>query len=1462
MENLKTVFCGESNLSDSNEIPSSCTEHVLILCFDVLLLIVNFSAIVFKNSLKSSNVTGSVCRLSSLLHIVSAIFNGSLGLIYLSFGIWILEEKLRKTRDIAPLHSWITCMFHGLVWLLTGLTVSLQGRRFRRASLRLLASLAFLFSGITCGFSFYIAILQREMSIKKFLDIISLIGSCLLLLCTYKGYRHEGCRDDKDIRDPLLSSANDDSGLNPFTKAGFFSKLTFWWLNPLMKRGTEKTLSDDDIPGLDAVDRAESCYVSYSEILSRRKQSDRLSECEILKTILLCHWRDIMISGFFALLKVMTASAGPLLLKAFIKVAEGKQSFKNEGYILVATLFLTKILESTSQRHWYFRSKLVGLRVRSLLTAVIYQKQLRLSNSAKLNHSTGQIMNYVTVDSYRIGEFPFWLHQIWTTSLQLCLAILILFQAVGIATIASMAVIILTVLCNSPIGKLQHKFQSKLTKAQDERLKKMSEAVLNMKVLKLFAWETHFREVIEKLRAIEEKCLWAVQLCQANYIVIFWSSSFLVSSATFGTCYFLGFPLSSTNVFTFVATLQLVQEPVRFIPDVIAVFIQAKVAFSRIAKFLAEPELETASVRVKSSLCDATVIFQSADLSWDENPSRLTLRNISLGVKHGDKIAICGEVGSGKSTLLAAILGEVPITAGTVQVHGTIAYAPQSAWIQTGSIRENILFGSTFDGNKYQDTLNRCSLVKDLELLPFGDLTEIGERGVTLSGGQKQRIQLARAMYKDADIYLLDDPFSAVDAHTASSLFNDYVLGALSTKTVVLVTHQVDFLRTFDSVLFMSDGKILHAAPYSQLLATSQGFWDLVNAHKETPGSSEVLSEFTSSQNCGSSSGEIRKHHAEMEAKTSENEYQLIKKEEREVGDSGLKPYILYLNQDKGVFFFSVAALSHLISLAGQIMQNAWMAANVDDRNVTTFRLIVVYLLIGLVSSLFIICRSISTVVLNMKMSRGIFSQLLMALFRAPVSFYDSTPLGRILSRVSSDLSVVDLDVPFNLLSAAAMTSNCYSYMVVLAVITWQVVLIALPMIFFVMRLQRYYFSSARELMRINGTTKSLVANHLAESMAGVTTIRAFEEEERFFAMNLQFIDTNGSPYFHYFSANEWLIQRLDILCATVLSFAALCMVLLPPGTVSSGFVGMSLSYGLALNSILTYSINTQCSLSNYIVSIERLDQYMHIPSEALEVIEENRAPINWPTEGRVEIQDLKIRYRPNSPLVLRGINCIFEGGHKVGIVGRTGSGKTTLISALFRLVEPAGGKILVDGVDILGIGLHDLRSRLGIIPQDPTLFNGTVRYNLDPLGEHTEQELLEVLGKCQLKEAIQEKKNGLDSLVVEDGSNWSMGQRQLFCLGRALLRRSKILVLDEATASIDNATDMILQKIIRTEFTDCTVITVAHRIPTVMDCNMILAISEGKLVEYDEPMNLMKREDSLFGKLVQEYWSHHDSAE
>ncbi|KNA04997.1 hypothetical protein SOVF_194530 [Spinacia oleracea] len=1213
---------------------------------------------------------------------------------------------------------------------------------------------------------------HERLTVKIPLDIMSFLGASLLLLSTYKGYKNEGeaSSENNTLTRPLNvednGSGETDSAaqVSPFSTAGLFSEMSFCWLKPLLKLGKEKTLQENDIPRLREIDRAGSCYLQFLDQLNKRKQAgELLSESSILWAIVACHWKEILMSGFFAFLKIVALSAGPLLLNSFFKVAEGKQAFKYEGYLLAILLFLSKILESLSQRQWYFRSKLIGLKVRSMLTAAIYKKQLRLSNIARRMHSGA------------------------------------------------------------------------------------------MKVLKLYAWMTHFKNVIEALRKVECKRLSAVQLQKGYSLFFYWSSPVLISAATFGACYFLKVPLHASNVFTFLATLRLGQEPIKIIPDVIGVVIQARVAFARIVKFLAAPELQIENTRNKSNMTSTNHAIQmkSANISWEMNPSKLTLRNINLDVYPGEKVAICGEVGSGKSTLLAAILGEVQYTDGVVEVYGRIAYVSQTAWIQTGTVRENILFGSAMDELRYQETLQRCSLVKDLELLPYADNTEIGERGVNLSGGQKQRIQLARALYLDADIYLLDDPFSAVDAHTATSLFNEYVMQALSRKIVLLVTHQVDFLPAFHRCLLMSDGEVLQAGTYHELLASSREFLDLVTAHKETAGTmAEVESD----------------HYSAKEIKTimnTDKQYQplkrnqLIKQEEREVGDTGSKPYLIYLNQNKGYLYFSILALSNLAFLISQILQNTWMAYGIDNPLVRKSTLITVYLIIGFCSTFCILFRSLAAVTLGMETSKSLFSQFLNSLFRAPMSFYDSTPLGRILSRISSDLSIIDLDIPFIFMTTFGATAVAYSNLVVLAIVTWPVFFVSIPVIYMAVRLQRYYYATAKELMRLNGITKSMVANYLAESVAGGMTIRAFEEEDRFFSKILDLIDTNASPFFHNFAANEWLIQRIEILSVTVLAAAALCMVLLPPGTFSSGFIGMALTYGLALNIGMVNSIQYQCTLANYIISVERINQYMDIHSEPPEIIKGNRPPQNWPSVGKVEICNLHIRYRPDTPLVLKGITCTFQGGDKIGIVGRTGSGKTTLVGALFRLVEPVEGKIIVKGIDICSIGLRDLRSNLGIIPQDPTLFNGTVRFNMDPLCQSNDEEIWEVLEKCQLKEDVLEKELGLDSSVLEDGSNWSMGQRQLFCLGRALLRRSKVLVLDEATASIDNATDMIVQKTIRRELTDCTMITVAHRIPTVMDCTKILDISDGKLVEYDEPMKLMEKEGSLFGQLVKEYWSH-----
>ncbi|KAF2313418.1 hypothetical protein GH714_010889 [Hevea brasiliensis] len=718
--------------------------------------------------------------------------------------------------------------------------------------------------------------MDKKMLGQFILEIFSFPGAILFLICCFKGHIYtgtdSGINDDASYESLPSEQANaigSKENVTPFAKAGFFSRMSFWWLNPLMKKGKEKILEDEDIPLLRQEDQAKTCFLTYMEQIRRRRQKGSSESPSMLSVIISLHWKEILISGFFALTKVVTTSAGPLFLMAFIDVAEGKAAFTYAGYVLTVGLFLVKCLESLSERQWFFRTRLIGLQVRSMLSAAIYQKQLRLSNAAKVAHSPGQIVNYVTADAYRIGEFPFWCHQIWSTFFQLCLALPIVYYTVGLATVAAVIAIILTVLASYPLIKSQVKYQRKLMVAQDKRLKAITEALANMKALKLYAWETLFKNAIEGLRKEEIQWILGVLLQKAYQIVLFWSCPVLIPAITFWTCYILRIPLSASQVFTFLASLRIVQEPVRLIPDVVGTFIEAKVSLDRIATFLEAPELQNRNIRRKCSSkeLNQSIFIESTEISWDTDSSKTkaTLRNINLVVQAGEKIAICGEVGSGKSTLLAAVLGEVPKINGTVHVYGTVAYVSQAAWIQTGTIKENILFGSALDPVRYHEALKKCSLVKDLQMLPFGDLTQIGERGVNLSGGQKQRIQLARALYQDADVYLLDDPLRIC---LRSFVYEDSVTR----------DPPVEFLPAFNSILLMFAGEIIQANTYDQLLASSQEFQSLVNAQKNSAASDRQVVH-TSDKRGASFKEEIQKVHVEEQLRERLGD-QLIKQEE------------------------------------------------------------------------------------------------------------------------------------------------------------------------------------------------------------------------------------------------------------------------------------------------------------------------------------------------------------------------------------------------------------------------------------------------------------------------------------------------------------------------------------------------------------------------------------------------------
>ncbi|EAY73978.1 hypothetical protein OsI_01862 [Oryza sativa Indica Group] len=791
-----------------------------------------------------------------------------------------------------------------------------------------------------------------------------------------------------------------------------------------------------------------------------------------------------------------------------------------------------------------------------------------------------------------------------------------------------------------------------------------------------------------------------------------------------------------------------------------------------------------------------------------------------------------------------------------------MAYVPQTAWIQNGTIEENILFGRGMQRERYREAIRVCSLDKDLEMMEFGDQTEIGERGINLSGGQKQRIQLARAVYQDADVYLLDDVFSAVDAHTGYDIFRDCVRGALRDKTVLLVTHQLDFLRNAHAIYVMRDGAVAQSGRYHDLLRTGTDFAALVAAHESSmelvesaaPGPSpSPAGNLPLSRQPSSAPKERESASSNGDIKTAKASSRLIKAEERASGHVSFTVYRQYMTEAWG-WWGLMLVLAVSVAWQGSTMAaDYWLAYQTSGDAFRPALFIKVYAIIAAVSVVIVTVRSLLVATIGLDTANIFFRQVLSTILHAPMSFFDTTPSGRILTRASSDQTNVDLLLPFFVWMSVSMYITVIGVVIMTCQVAWPSVVLVVPLLMLNLWFRKYYISTSRELTRLESITKAPVIHHFSETVQGVMVIRCFQKQDNFFHENLSRLNASLKMDFHNNAANEWLGLRLELIGSLVLCVTALLMVTLPSNIVLPEYVGLSLSYGLSLNSVMFWAIWLSCNIENKMVSVERIKQFTNIPSEAEWRIKETAPSANWPHKGDIDIIDLKFRYRHNTPLVLKGITLSILGGEKIGVVGRTGSGKSTLIQALFRIVEPSEGKIIIDGIDICTLGLHDLRSRFGIIPQEPVLFEGTIRSNIDPLQLYSDDEIWQALERCQLKDAVTSKPEKLDASVVDNGENWSVGQRQLLCLGRVMLKHSRILFMDEATASVDSQTDAVIQKIIREEFSACTIISIAHRIPTVMDCDRVLVIDAGLAKEFDSPANLIER-PSLFGALVQEY--------
>ncbi|KAF7272715.1 hypothetical protein GWI33_014527 [Rhynchophorus ferrugineus] len=1323
---------------------------------------------------------------------------------------------------------------------------------------------------------------------------------------------------------------------SPLPSASFLSKITYCYMDKMMYKGFRRPLEEKDMWDLKPEDRAGELVPIFEREFFRRmernnrkhqeqngvtkvsfksghgsvdlgKQSKDRKETSIIPAMWSCFHKPFMMGVMLKLITDLSQFINPQILGLLIAYV-GSNEPMWKGILYALALFISAGVVTLINNQNADRLFIFGLRVRTVLTSAIYRKSLRISNSARKQRTVGEIVNLMSADANKFQELTFFINMLWSAPVTIVLAIYFLWLEVGPSILAGLLVMILLIPLNMVLVSRSKKLQIKQMKEKDERVKIMNEVLNGMKILKLYAWEQSFEEHIMGIRNREITSLRQSAYLHAGTMFIWNCAPFLVSCATFATYVLVDEKniLTPAKAFVSLALLNILRMPMSMLPNVINQMVQTWVSVRRLNAFLNAEELEPYVTHDKS---DTTPLkIDSATFSWGEEP---VLKNIDVAVAKNSLTAVVGAVGSGKSSLVSAFLGEMDKLSGRVNNWGSIAYVPQQAWIQNATVRDNITFGREFDKIRYNRVVEACALKPDFEMLANGDQTEIGEKGINLSGGQKQRISLARAVYVDADIYLLDDPLSAVDSHVGKHIFEKLIgpSGLLRNKTRVLVTHAVTYLPQTDKIVVLKDGEISESGSYQDLLAQKGAFADFLLQHinedvedeeeldelQEQLGGAEIAEEVRnnlrrsisrqrsriSESSLGSQQGlngigrtesreslrsskrkpsvssrkiSIRTEKAAKSDTAINQKGKLIQTERAERGNVKFAVYLYYLGAVGTLFILGTIAFNAGFQGFG-IATNFWLGLwsedpdMIDENGKVNTGLRNLYLIVYAVLG---IGQAVCIYIGNMLFAKGTTSAaaklhnfVLHNVLRLPMSFFDTTPSGRILSRFAGDIINVDLRLPMNF---NVFFLNSIKVIGTLAVICYTTPLftaVIIPIACLYLFIQRYYVATSRQLKRIESVSRSPIYSHFGETVTGTHVIRAFGQTEKFMNDSDTKVDKNQMSVYPSNCSGRWLSVRLEMIGNIIILFAALFAVL--GKDLNPALVGLSVSYSMNITQTLNFLVRMVSDVETTIVCVERIKEYGEVKREADWEIPSKKPLPTWPESGTVQFKRYGLRYRPGLDLVLKGIDFQVNGGEKIGIVGRTGAGKSSLTLALFRIIEAAEGTILIDGTPINEIGLHDLRSRLTIIPQDAVLFSGSLRMNLDPFNKYTDSDVWKTLELAHLKEYVNGLPAGLMHKISEGGENLSVGQRQLICLARALLRKTKILILDEATAAVDLETDELIQKTIRSEFADCTVLTIAHRLNTIMDSDRVLVLDKGNISEFDTPANLLENKDSIF---------------
>ncbi|XP_022432636.1 multidrug resistance-associated protein 4 isoform X3 [Delphinapterus leucas] len=1265
---------------------------------------------------------------------------------------------------------------------------------------------------------------------------------------------------------------------NPLQDANLCSRVLFWWLNPLFKIGHKRRLEEDDMYSVLPEDRSKHLGEELQgywdrEVLRAEKDA---REPSLTKAIIKCYWKSYLVLGIFTLIEESTRVVQPIILGKIIGYFENYNPtdsaalYKAYGYagVLSACTLVLAILH-----HLYFyHVQCAGMRLRVAMCHMIYRKALCLSNLAMGKTTTGQIVNLLSNDVNRFDQVTIFLHFLWAGPLQAIIVTILLWMEIGISCLAGMAVLIILLPLQSCIGKLFSSLRSKTAAFTDTRIRTMNEVITGIRIIKMYGWEKSFADLITSLRRKEISKILRSSYLRGMNLASFFVASKIIVFVTFTTYVTLGNVITASRVFVAVTLYGAVRLTVTlFFPSAVEKVSEAVVSIRRIKNFLLLDEITQCNPQLPS---DGKMIVDVQDFtaSWDKASETPTLQGLSFTVRPGELLAVVGPVGAGKSSLLSAVLGELPPSQGLVSVHGRIAYVSQQPWVFSGTLRSNILFGKKYEKERYEKVIKACALKKDLQLLEDGDLTVIGDRGTTLSGGQKARVNLARAVYQDADIYLLDDPLSAVDAEVSRHLFELCICQALYQKITILVTHQLQYLKAASQILILKDGEMVQKGTYTEFLKSGIDFGSILKKENEetepstVPGSPALRSRtFSESSVWSQQSSRPSLKDAAPEDQDTENIQVTLSEESRLEGKVGFKAYKNYFTAGAHWLIILFLIPVNIAAQVAYVLQDWWLSYWANEQsalNVTVngqgnvtekldlYQYLGIYSGLTVSAVLFGIARSLLVFYVLVSSSQTLHNQMFESILRAPVLFFDRNPTGRILNRFSKDIGHMDDLLPLTFLDFIQTFLQVIGVVgVAVSVIPWIAIpLVPLGIIFFVLR--RYFLQTSRDVKRLESTTRSPVFSHLSSSLQGLWTIRAYKAEERFQELFDAHQDLHSEAWFLFLTTSRWFAVRLDAICAIFVIVVAFGSLVLAK-TLDAGQVGLALSYALTLMGMFQWCVRQSAEVENMMISVERVIEYTDLEKEAPWEYQK-RPPPSWPQEGVVVFDNVNFSYSLDGPLVLKHLTALIKSREKVGIVGRTGAGKSSLIAALFRLSEPEG-KIWIDKILTTEIGLHDLRKKMSIIPQEPVLFTGTMRKNLDPFNEHTDEELWNALEEVQLKEAIEDLPGKMDTELAESGSNFSVGQRQLVCLARAILRKNRILIIDEATANVDPRTDELIQKKIREKFAQCTVLTIAHRLNTIIDSDRIMVLDSGRLKEYDEPYVLLQNRDGLFYKMVQQ---------